>query len=48
MLLSLHQNARQNHDIKIENRYSENVAQFEYLGMAVINQNLILWKLRGG
>jgi hypothetical protein len=41
MLLSSHQNAGQNHDIKIANRYFENVAQFKYLGLAVTNQNLI-------
>jgi hypothetical protein len=28
MLLSHHQNARQNHDIKLDNRCFENVAQF--------------------
>jgi hypothetical protein len=33
MLLSHHQNAGQNHDIKIGNRCFENVAQFRYLGM---------------
>jgi hypothetical protein len=32
MLLSLHQNAGQNHDIKIGNRCFESVAQFRYLG----------------
>jgi hypothetical protein len=31
MLLSRHQNAGQNHDIKIANRCFENVAQFRYL-----------------
>jgi hypothetical protein len=35
MLLSRHQNARQNHDIKIANRCFENVAQFRYLGMTI-------------
>jgi hypothetical protein len=34
MLLSRHQNAGQNHDIKIGNRCFENVAQFRYLGRA--------------
>jgi hypothetical protein len=29
-LLSRHQNAGQNHDIKIDNRSFENVAQFKY------------------
>jgi hypothetical protein len=32
MLLSRHQNAGQNHDMKIGNRCFENVAQFRYLG----------------
>jgi hypothetical protein len=41
MLLSRHQNAGQNHDVKIANRCFENVAQFIYLGMTVTNQKLI-------
>jgi ribosomal protein S2 len=41
MLLSRHQNARQNHDIKIAKRCFENVAQFRYLGTTITNQNLI-------
>jgi hypothetical protein len=41
MLLSRHQNAGQNHDIKIANRCFENVTQFKYLGTKVTNQNLI-------
>jgi hypothetical protein len=41
MLLSHHQNARQNHDIKTANRSFENMAQFRYLGTTVTNQNLI-------
>jgi hypothetical protein len=41
MLLSHHQNARQNHDIKIANRCFENVGQLRYLGMTVTNQNLV-------
>jgi hypothetical protein len=41
MLLSGHQNAGENHDIKTANRYFENVAQFRYLGMTVINENFI-------
>jgi hypothetical protein len=40
MLLSRHQNAGQNYDIKIGNRCFENV-QFRYLGMTITNQNLI-------
>jgi hypothetical protein len=41
MLLSRHQNAGQNHDIKLGNRYFEIVAQFRYLGMTITNQNQI-------
>jgi hypothetical protein len=41
MLLSRHQNAGQNHDIKIANRSFENVVQFRYVGMTVTNQDLI-------
>jgi hypothetical protein len=43
MLRSRHQNTcrRQNHDMYIANRCSENVAQFRYLGTTIRNQNLI-------
>jgi hypothetical protein len=41
IFLSCHQNAGQNHNIKIGDRPFENVAQFKYLGMTVTNQNLI-------
>jgi hypothetical protein len=41
MLLSHHQNAGQNRDIKIANRPFQNVSQFKYLGTVVTNQNLI-------
>jgi hypothetical protein len=41
MLLSRHQNAGQNHNIKIGDRSFENGAQFKYLGTTVTNQNLI-------
>jgi hypothetical protein len=47
MLLSCHQNAGPNHDIKIANRCFENVVQFKYLGTTVTNRNLIRRKLRG-
>jgi hypothetical protein len=40
MLLSRHQNAEQNHDIKIANKCFENVKQFRYFGSTVTNQNL--------
>jgi hypothetical protein len=46
MLLSRDQNSGQNHDIKIANRFFENVAQFKYLGMTVTNQNLIQEKIK--
>jgi hypothetical protein len=41
MLLSHHQNAGQNPEIKTANRTFENVAQFKYLGTTVTDQNLI-------
>jgi hypothetical protein len=41
MLLSLHQNAEQIHDMKIGNRCFENVAQLRYLGTTTRNQTLI-------
>jgi hypothetical protein len=41
MLLSRHQNAWQNHDIKIANRCFQNVAKFRYLGTTITNENLI-------
>jgi hypothetical protein len=39
-LLSLYQNAGQNHDIMRGNRCFENVAQFKYLGTTITNENL--------
>jgi hypothetical protein len=41
ILLSHHQNAGKNHDIKTPNRCSENVAQFKYVGTPLTNQSLI-------
>jgi hypothetical protein len=41
MLLSRHQNAGQNHNIKIGNRSFENVVQIKYFRMTVTNQNLV-------
>jgi hypothetical protein len=35
ILLAHHRNAGQNHDIKIVNRCSENVARYKYFGMTV-------------
>jgi ABC-type lipoprotein release transport system permease subunit len=45
MLLSRHQNARQNHDIKLADRCFENVEQFRHLETTKANQNLILKKI---
>jgi hypothetical protein len=39
MLLSRHQNAEQNDDIKIGNRWLENMAQFRYFGMTITNES---------
>jgi hypothetical protein len=47
MLLSRHQHAGQNRDMKIGNRLFENVAQFKYLGTTITNQNLNQEKIRG-
>jgi hypothetical protein len=41
MLMFEHQNAGQNHNIKMVNTTFENVTQFNYLGPTVTNQNLI-------
>jgi hypothetical protein len=46
MLLSPHQNAEQNHDIKIANRSFENLAQFKCFGRTVTNQILILEEIK--
>jgi hypothetical protein len=40
-LMSLHQNAGQNRNIKVANRSFENVTEFRYLGTTVTDQNLI-------
>jgi hypothetical protein len=47
MLLFCHQNAGQNYDIKIDNRFYENVAQFKYLGMTATGKIWFRRKLRG-
>jgi hypothetical protein len=39
--MSLHQNAEQTHDIKIDKRSFENMAQFKYFGRRVIDKNWI-------
>jgi hypothetical protein len=41
MFLYHHQNAGQNHDIKIANRSCKNMAQSKYLGTTGTHQNLI-------
>jgi ribosomal protein S2 len=41
MLLSCHQNAEQNYDMKMANRCFENVAQFRYLGTTITNHSPI-------
>jgi hypothetical protein len=46
MLLTRHQNAGQNHNIKIGDRSFENVAKFKYFGTTVTNQNLIQEEIR--
>jgi hypothetical protein len=40
-MLSRHKNAGQNRNIKIADKFFENVAQFKYLATTVTNQNLI-------
>jgi hypothetical protein len=46
MLLSCHQNAGQDRDMKIANRLLENVSEFKYLGTTVTNQNMIQEKIK--
>jgi hypothetical protein len=46
MLLSRHQNAGENHNIKIDDISFENAAQFKYLGTTVTNQILIQEKIK--
>jgi hypothetical protein len=48
MLLSHHQNAGQNWDIKVANKSFENVSLFVYLGSTVTNQNLIQEVINSG
>jgi hypothetical protein len=47
MLVSHHQNAGTNHNIKMAKRLFENVSQFRYLGMRVIHNNLIQREIKG-
>jgi hypothetical protein len=46
MLLSHHQNAGKNHDIKVANNSLKNVAQFKYLGTEVTDQNFIQGEIK--
>jgi ribosomal protein S2 len=46
MLLSHHQNAGKNQDIKIANRCFEHVAQFRYLGTTITNENVIRGEIK--
>jgi hypothetical protein len=46
MLLSYHQNAGQNNDIKTANRSFENVAELKYFGTIVTNKNSIHKKIK--
>jgi hypothetical protein len=48
MLLSRHQNAGQHHDINTDNRCSENVARFRFLGTTIMYQNLIHEEIKRG
>jgi hypothetical protein len=41
MLMSRHQYAGQNCDIKLANNSSDNIAVFEYFGITLTNQNCI-------
>jgi hypothetical protein len=45
MLMSRHQTAGQNRDVKIANRSFENVSQFKYFGTTATNRNFIEKKI---
>jgi hypothetical protein len=47
MLLSCHQNAGKNHDVKIAKRSFENVAQIKYFRTKANNENLIQEEIKG-
>jgi hypothetical protein len=47
-MLFCRKNARQNHEIKVANRFFENVAQFKYSRTTIKNQNLIQEKIKRG
>jgi hypothetical protein len=46
MLMLHHQNAWQNHNRKIANRFLEKVAKLKYLGTTLTNQNLIYEEIK--
>jgi hypothetical protein len=46
MLLSRHQNAGQNHVVKLDDRFFENVAQLKHFGTTVTDKNLIQEEIR--
>jgi hypothetical protein len=46
IMMSCHQNAGKNYNIKIAIRSFENVAKFKYLGMTGTNQNLIYKEIK--
>jgi hypothetical protein len=46
MLLSRHQNAGQNYDIKVADSCFKIEAQFTYLGTNITNKNLIKWEIK--
>jgi hypothetical protein len=46
MLLSHHQNAELNRNVKIVNKFFENGAEFKYLGTTVTSQSLIHEEIR--
>jgi hypothetical protein len=41
MFMSYHQNAGQNHNVKMANNSFENITQFKHLGMKIIHQYCI-------
>jgi hypothetical protein len=47
MLLSRHQNAGQDQDVKLAHRCFESMVQFSYLGTTITIQNLIQEEIRG-
>jgi hypothetical protein len=46
MVISHHKNARQIHDIKMVNRFIENVAKIEYFGTTLTNKNYSLEEIK--